>query len=173
MGVLTHNEILKQKALGKLIIEPFNKKNLGANSYDVTLSPVIKRVRFQHMDIRRDYTYETLEVMKEGYLLEPIYAYLGVTNEKTYTPSHVPIFHGRSSVGRYFISTHCTAGYGDIGFNGHWTLEILVKFPITIYPNFKVGQIEFLKPEGTIDKQYNGVYQNEEAVPLEAKAENF
>lgn len=173
MGVLTHNEILKQRTLGKLIIEPFDKKNLGANSYDVTLSTVIKKIRFQHMDIKKNYTYETHEITKKGYLLEPPYAYLAVTNERTYTPHHVPIFHGRSSVGRYFISTHCTAGYGDIGFNGFWTLEILVKFPVMIYPNFKIGQIEFLEPKGIIDKQYNGVYQNEQAIPIEAKAENF
>jgi len=63
-----------------------------------------------------------IEIPPEGYVLEPNVLYLGHTNEVTHTNVYAPFIEGRSSIGRMGISVHITAGFGDIGFNGTWTL---------------------------------------------------
>ena len=47
-----------------------------------------------------------------------------VTEEYTETHAHVPFLEGKSSTGRLGIDIHATAGKGDVGFCGNWTLEI-------------------------------------------------
>jgi deoxycytidine triphosphate deaminase len=59
-----------------------------------------------------------------------IFFYLGVTEEYTETHAHVPFLEGKSSTGRLGIDIHATAGKGDVGFCGNWTLEISVKQPV-------------------------------------------
>ena len=82
-----------------------------------------------------------------------------MTVEKTHTDYYVPILSGRSSTGRLGINVHATAGYGDIGFNGYWTLEIFVIHPIVIYPNVEICQIYFNTVQGDVSL-YDGKYQN-------------
>jgi dCTP deaminase len=80
------------------------------------------------------------------------------------------MFEGRSSIGRLGINTHITAGFGDVGWgyvpgpSGQlecrfptWTLEIEVVHPIRIYPNVRIGQVYFMKPEGEL-RFYKGKY---------------
>ncbi len=38
---------------------------------------------------------------------------------------------------------HVTAGFGDVGFCGYWTLEIFVVQPLVIYPDVEVCQIYY------------------------------
>ena len=80
---------------------------------------------------------------KSGFLLEPGVLYLGSTVEYTETHGLVPIIDGRSSVGRLGIFVHVTAGYGDNGYCGKWTLELACIVPVVIYPNMKICQIRF------------------------------
>ncbi len=84
-----------------------------------------------------------LVIPKEGLLLQPGRVYLARTVERTFTDKYVPMLEGRSSVGRLGISVHVTAGFGDIGFNGHWTLEITVEQPTVIYPDVEICQIYY------------------------------
>ena len=73
------------------------------------------------------------EIPEEGFVLYPHVFYLGVTEEYTETHAHVPFLEGKSSTGRLGIDIHATAGKGDVGFCGNWTLEISVKQPVKIY----------------------------------------
>ena len=52
---------------------------------------------------------------------------------------------GRSTVGRLFLMVHVTAGYGDYGFSGCYTLELvnLSHFPIKLHPGMRVAQMSF------------------------------
>ena len=36
------------------------------------------------------------------------------------------MLEGRSSIGRLGLFIHITAGFGDVGFEGFWTLEIFL-----------------------------------------------
>ena len=83
------------------------------------------------------------KIPEEGLILEPGVLYLGRTMEYTKTHKFVPMLEGRSSVGRLGISIHSTAGFGDIGFCGYWTLEISCVQPVRIYPGVEICQIYY------------------------------
>ena len=48
------------------------------------------------------------------------------------------------------IDIHATAGKGDVGFCGHWTLEISVKQPVKVYKAMPVGQLIYFPVDGEI-----------------------
>ena len=106
-------------------------------------------------------TYD-IEIPEEGLILVPGLLYIGRTVEKTSTDKYIPMINGRSSIGRLGISIHITAGFGDIGFSGTWTLEISVVQPVRIYPNVEIAQICYFTPIGDVDKLYRGRYYNQE-----------
>lgn len=100
--------------------------------------------------------------MKEdGLILYPNKLYLSTTIERTWTNKYIPILNGRSSVGRKGLTIHVTAGFGDIGFNGCWTLEMTVIHPLKIYPGDEICQVSFFTPEGETSYLYNGRYQGQ------------
>jgi dCTP deaminase len=59
---------------------------------------------------------------------------------------------------------HVTAGFGDVGFAGFWTLEIFVIQPLVIYPNVEICQIYYHSLEGEYEKYKSRKYQNNEGV---------
>ena len=77
------------------------------------------------------------------WLLVPGQFYIGVTHERTYTRGVVPHLDGRSTCGRLSIEAHKTAGVGDNGFNGRWTLEIEATEPVLISPLDRLFQVYF------------------------------
>lgn len=78
------------------------------------------------LDMKKDHAVRKIVIPEEGLLLEPHKLYLGRTNEFTKTEGFVPMLEGRSSTGRLGLFIHVTAGFGDVGFAGYWTLEIFV-----------------------------------------------
>lgn len=77
------------------------------------------------------------------WLLVPSQFYIGVTQERTYTRGVVPHIDGRSTCGRLSIEAHKTAGVGDNGFDGQWTLEIEVTEPVLVAPGDRLFQVYF------------------------------
>jgi hypothetical protein len=69
--------------------------------------------------------------------------------------AHVPFLEGKSSTGRLGIDIHATAGKGDVGFCGNWTLEISVKQPVKIYKGMPIGQLIYFPVDGEIEVKYN------------------
>ena len=43
------------------------------------------------------------------------------------------MIEGRSSIGRLGLFVHVTAGFGDVGFCGYWTLEMFAVQPVRIF----------------------------------------
>jgi dCTP deaminase len=99
-------------------------------------------------------------IPEEGLILEPGKLYLGRTVEYTKTDKFVPMLEGRSSIGRLGLFIHVTAGFGDIGFSGFWTLEIHCIQPVKIYPGVEICQIYYHSIEGEYEKYSSGKYQN-------------
>lgn len=95
-----------------------------------------------------------IEIPKNGGILSPMIGYLGHTVEYTETYNLFPYIDGKSSVGRNFILNHHTAGRGDDGFCGQWTLEIKTMYPTVVYPNMRIGQIYYEEFSGA-RKPYN------------------
>lgn len=157
--ILSGKEI--NKNIGKQIfIEPFNEKQLNPNSYNMRLHNELLFYEEQTLDMKKQNKVQRVEIPEEGYLLQPNVLYLGRTLEYTRTEGFVPMLEGRSSVGRLGLFIHVTAGFGDVGFSGYWTLEMFCVTPIRIYAGVEICQIYYHTILGEYDPYKSGKYQN-------------
>lgn len=157
--ILSGKEIFKN--IGKeIIIDPFDKKRINPNSYNLSLYKELLVYENVVLDMKTKNTTSKIIIPEDGLLLEPNKLYLGRTNEFTSTDKYVPMLEGRSSTGRLGLFIHVTAGFGDIGFAGYWTLEIFCVQPVKIYPNVEICQIYYHNINGEYDLYCNGKYQN-------------
>ena len=161
--ILSGKEILKH--MGKeIIITPFDEKRINPNSYNLSLADELLVYEQDELDMKKPNPTKQIVIPEEGLLLEPNRLYLGRTNEFTKTDRYVPMLEGRSSVGRLGLFIHVTAGFGDVGFAGYWTLEMFCIHPIVIYPNVEICQIYYHTILGDYEKYESGKYQNNTGV---------
>lgn len=153
--ILSDTRILEEIEKKTIIISPYNRDCLGSNSYDVHLGKHLATYIDAELDARKHNQIRHFEIPEEGFLLLPETLYLGVTEEYTETHAHVPFLEGKSSTGRLGIDIHATAGKGDVGFCGNWTLEISVKQPVRVYAGMPIGQLIYFPVEGEIEVKYN------------------
>ncbi len=153
--ILTDKRILEEMDKGTIKIEPYNRADLGSNSYDVHLGKTLAVYVDDVLDAKKHNKIEYFDIPDDGYVLEPHKFYLGVTLEYTETHAHVPFLEGKSSTGRLGIDIHATAGKGDVGFCGNWTLEISCKQPVRVYHGMPIGQLIYFPVEGEIEVKYN------------------
>lgn len=171
--MLSGKEIKKNIELGNIIIEPFKEENLNPNSYNLSLHNELLVYECDVLDMKKANPTKKIVIPEEGLILEPNKLYLGRTNEYTKTNKFVPILEGRSSTGRLGLFVHVTAGFGDIGFAGYWTLEIACIHPIKIYPNVNVCQVHFNELKGDYDLYSSGKYQNNTGVQASKLYKDF
>jgi dCTP deaminase len=154
-----------EKRIGKDIeIEPFNRVQLNPNSYNLRLHNELLVYSDSELDMRVDNKVTILTIPDNGLRLEPGRLYLGRTKEYTRTTNLVPMLEGRSSIGRLGMFVHVTAGFGDVGFSGYWTLEIFVVQPLKIYPDVEICQIYYHHLDGEYDAYKSGKYQNNKGI---------
>ena len=153
--ILSDTRILEEIGKGTIKVDPYNRECLGSNSYDVHLGKWLAKYKDEILDAKKHNLIEYFEIPDEGFILQPQVFYLGVTQEYTETHAHVPFLEGKSSTGRLGIDIHATAGKGDVGFCGNWTLEISVKQPVRIYKYMPIGQLIYFPVEGEIEIAYN------------------
>lgn len=163
-AMLTGSEILNQVQKGTIRISNFDTSKINPNSYNLTLNNTLLIYKDEVIDFKKENPTKRIIIPKEGLVLRPNTLYLGKTNERCFTDRFIPMLNGRSSTGRLGICIHITAGFGDIGFDGTWTLEITAAHPVRIYPNIEICQVSYFTPYGDTDIQYNGRYQNQEDV---------
>lgn len=157
--ILSGKEILG--CIGKeIIIEPFYENRINPNSYNLSLANELLVYEDDVLDMKKPNHTRKIIIPEEGLLLEPHKLYLGRTNEFTKTDKYVPMLEGRSSTGRLGLFIHVTAGFGDIGFAGYWTLEMFCVQPVKIYPNIEICQIYYHDIAGEYDLYKSGKYQN-------------
>jgi len=157
--ILSGFEIKRQ--LGKnIIIEPFNEANLNPNSYNLTLHDELLVYRERVLDMRRANRVRRLRIPPEGLVLRPQRLYLGRTRERTETHNFVPMIEGRSSIGRLGLFVHVTAGFGDVGFRGYWTLEMFAIQPVRIYAGVGICQIFYHDLRGEFEEYHSDKYQD-------------
>jgi dCTP deaminase len=139
--ILTDKTIIEEIIEGNIVIEPLVRANIGTNSVDLTLSNTLLMYTDHVLDTRKKNAYAPMIIPEEGMILQPNILYLASTVEYTETLRHVPIIQGKSSLGRLGLFVHITAGFGDVNFKGHWTLELACIQPVKIYPGMKIAQI--------------------------------
>lgn len=178
--ILTGPAIAAAVAAGRIVIDPYDPARLQPASYDLTLGDLLVVYacgydrhqacdnawpfapdldgRWEELDTAREPVTRNLVIPPGGIRLYPGVTYLGHTVERTESPHHRPTIDGRSSVGRVGVFTHVTAGYGDPGFRGHWTLEIVAVQPTVVYAGTRVCQISFAEVTGALTP-YAGQYR--------------
>lgn len=157
--ILSGKEI--EKRIGKdIVIEPFNKKQLNPNSYNLRLHNELLVYEDDILDMKKENKARKIIIPEEGLVLEPNKLYLGRTAEYTKTSNLVPMLEGRSSIGRLGLFIHVTAGFGDVEFSGYWTLEMFCIQPVKIYPYIECCQIYYHTIEGEFEEYKSGKYQN-------------
>lgn len=161
--ILSGKEI-KSKLGNEIIIEPFNEGQLNPNSYNLRLHNELLVYEDDVLDMKKEHKVKKIIIPEEGLLLETGKLYLGRTLEFTKTDKYVPMLEGRSSIGRLGLFIHVTAGFGDVGFSGFWTLEIFCVQPIRIYSGVEICQIYYHSIEGEYEKYISGKYQNNTGV---------
>ncbi|MCB1044405.1 MAG: dCTP deaminase [Acidobacteria bacterium] len=142
-----------------IIIEPFDQAQLNPNSYNLRLHGELQVYRNRVLDISKPNPTDRLEIPDDGLVLEPGRLYLGRTMERTITHNLVPMLEGRSSIGRLGLSVHASAGFGDVGFDGYWTLQIATVQPIRIFKHIKICQIFYHQVHGALVTYDGGKYQ--------------
>ena len=187
--MLSGIKIIEEVEAGNITIDPFDINRVNPNSYNIRIAPELKVYRTSYtrdeierfrnvpkvhdslsyyedviLDSHRENPTVDFIMSESGFMLQPGILYLGSTVEKTHSKLYVPCLSGRSSTGRLCMSVHVTAGFGDAGFSGTWTLEITVEHNLIIYPYDEIGQIYFEPLEGDPSIQYNGRYNNQQGV---------
>lgn len=157
--ILTGDEI--RRRLGRdIIIEPFRESQLNPNSYNLTLHDELLTYEEVVLDMREPNRTRRLKIPPEGLVLTPQRLYLGRTVERTETHNLVPMIEGRSSIGRLGLFVHVTAGFGDVGFCGYWTLEMFAVQPVRLYPGVPICQIFYHEVVGAIREYASDKYQH-------------
>ena len=151
---LSDKEILEQRELGNLIIEPFDRENLSTSSYDVRLGELYFTEHLhdfpggiynprnkKHVDLVWGTKAKRAGVAKE--VLPANFEFVGIDPEDRVIlvgPHETILAHSqefiggrkcittkmqaRSTLGRNFIETCKCAGWGDVEFFNRWTMEI-------------------------------------------------
>lgn len=156
--MLSGEEIIRQMSLGNIKIEPYNEENVGPNSYYLHLADELVIYEEDVLECKKPNATRKVKIPLEGYVLRPGELYLSRTLEYTETRGYAPLLCGRLSLAALGITIHITAGFGDNGFKGTWTLEICCVKPVRIYPHMKVCQICYFPIVGEQNIQYKGKY---------------
>lgn len=155
---------IKRRIGDDIRIEPFNESQLNANGYDLTLHNELLVYEEVVLDLKEPNRHRRIEIPDSGLVLSPNQIYLGRTVEHTETHGLVPMVEGRSSLGRLGLFVHATAGFGDAGFKGFWTLEMFAVQPIRIYSGVQICQMIYHTIEGEVTEYSSDKYQNNRGI---------
>jgi dCTP deaminase len=157
--VLSGQEIHRRLGVD-IVIDPFDAARLNPNSYNLSLHDELMIYEEVVLDMKRPNRVRRIPIPEEGIVLRPNQLYLGRTVERTETHNLVPMIEGRSSIGRLGLFVHVTAGFGDVGFCGYWTLEMFAVQPVRIYPGVAICQIFYHDLLGSFTEYQSDKYQH-------------
>jgi dCTP deaminase len=155
---------IKEKLGTSIFIDPFDESRLNPNSYNLRLHNELLVYETPVLDMKKQNPVSKMIIPPEGLVLETDKLYLARTIEFTKTFDCVPMLEGRSSIGRLGLFIHVTAGFGDVGFSGYWTLEMFCVQPIRIYPGVEICQIFYHTIDGSYDHYVSNKYQDNTGV---------
>lgn len=161
---------IRRMQIADNVITPYFSNQLQPASYDLTLSDrFVQYNRRNQMDddgwyidpAKRELGWnvspDEQTFVDDTLKLYPGQFVLGETVEHISMPNDVAArFEGKSTLGRYGLTTHITAGFIDPGFKGTITLEIRNDnyVPILLTPGMRIGQICFFQLDHPVSKPY-------------------
>jgi dCTP deaminase len=163
--MILSGQAIRERLGGDIIIDPFDESRLNPNSYNLTLHNELMVYEELMLDMAKANRVRRIDVPPEGLVLSPHQLYLARTVERTVTHNLVPQIEGRSSVGRLGLFVHVTAGFGDVGFSGYWTLEMFAIHPVRIYAGVPICQIIYHEICGTYEEYANKYQHNRDIQP--------
>ena len=89
--ILTGSEIKKEVKKGRIVIDPFNIKDVETNSYDFHIDNVLYTYKDDLLDPTKDNELEELVIPTQGLTLSPKKIYIGRTIETIGSKYFVPI----------------------------------------------------------------------------------
>jgi dCTP deaminase len=158
--MILSGEHIRDQLGGNIVIDPFDEKRLNPNSYNLTLHDEVMIYEEVVLDMRKRNRVRRLPIPENGLVLESHRLYLARTVERTETHNLVPMIEGRSSIARLGLFVHVTAGFGDVGFCGFWTLEMFAVQPVRVYPGIPICQIFYHQIDGPIREYASDKYQD-------------
>ncbi len=166
--ILTGPAIRAAYERGDIQIDPYDKDLVNPTSYDLRLGETVRRYaepNWMPLDSAKKNDSELLKIEPKGFIVLPGYLYLMHTVERIHTKRYVSVLDGKSSIARLGLVVHLTAGYGDPGFDGQYTLEVTsIAHPVRIYAGMRFAQIRFHETVGSLeDYQISGHYTQETA----------
>jgi dCTP deaminase len=164
---------IKNRLDRDIFIEPFEVSRLNPNSYNLRLDRKLLVYKDKVLDMKKQHQTIEIEIPEEGLVLEPNRLYLGKTIEFTRTENLVPMLEGRSSIGRLGLFVHITAGFGDVGFSGFWTLEIFCVQPIRIFAGVEICQIYYHDISKPFESYKSGKYQHNNGIQASMLYKDF
>lgn len=165
--LMSDKRIMEAMERGDVIIEPFEPRQLGTNSYDVRLGTYYYIPNHNMVSVNF-----TDEEDATKFWLGPYYAEDGIINIRSgdtilaHTEEVVGGRNGfttsmraRSSIGRSCLSVCKCAGVGDVGYISKWTMEISNhSHAMAVLPvGLRVAQILFYEVGETLH-EYQGKY---------------
>lgn len=157
--ILTGAEIVEEHAAGRIVIEPFDAAFVNPNSYNFRLGEVLRVYTHFPLDPKVVNACDEVRIGADGLVLQPGRLYLGSTIEVLGSCYYAPTFAARSSVARLGLFINLSASLGDIGFVGQWTLQLFAVHPLRVYPEMRIGQMMWWRPQGEV-RLYEGKYQS-------------
>ncbi len=165
--LLSDKRIVEELKNGNIIIEPFDQRQLGTNSYDCRLGEYYfmgdANVEVMHLDnpeeIRR-YWGEPRRAKDGKIAIRSGTTILAHTQEIVGGHNgYLAKMYSRSTVARSGLSVCRCAGVGDVGYISRWTMEIANHTQTTIYipVGFRICQMTFEFVGETL-KEYHGKY---------------
>jgi dCTP deaminase len=151
---LSDTDIKRGLDRGEIFIEPFDPDRLQSASYDVLLGNeflIFDRHKILVIDPRKNQEVKMTKIKiqpSDHFIIHPGQFCLGVTADKIgVDDAHSCQIDGKSSMARYGLIVHTTAGYVDPGNNLNITLELFNcnSVPIILYPNMKIAQMRFYR----------------------------
>lgn len=139
--ILTGPEIIRQRELGAITIEPFTPERINPNSYDFRLGDTLAVYEQFPLDPYTENPTTSIAIPPEGFVLHPHRLYLAETVETLGSTTFAPSYATRSSVARLGIFINLSATLGDIGFSGRWPLHLVAVQPVRVYAGMVIGQM--------------------------------
>ncbi|NAY82315.1 MAG: dCTP deaminase [Thaumarchaeota archaeon] len=167
--ILGREKILELIRNREIVIDPFDEKNVGAASIDLTLGNVFRTFKksMKVVEIKEETDYKeftSLITLNDGYMmLTPGELVHGITRERVRLPPYISgRIEGRSRFARLGLLVHISSGFVAPGSDGKIVLEIanLSPSPLAIFPGTKICQL--ILEEVNPPAEYNGRFKGQE-----------
>lgn len=179
--ILSSSKILEQFEAGNWKINKAVKDiKHGPNSIDVTLSKYILEPTEQgdvlDLEVDREDLYKEKEVKHSLNFWRGAFM-LGSTQEVIDCSKPVkvdgefkyfiPMYEGRSTLARLGLLSHLSAGFGDYGFKGSFTLELknVGSWILKLKPGMRIGQVYFEEVDEDVMGSYYEGYDQTDGKP--------